>query len=53
MKILFLGNNSKLINFLSYNSCEVLHHHDKINLNFLTKNNIEFIISYGYRYIIN
>ena len=53
MKILFLGNDSKLINFLSHNSCEVLHYDDKINLDFLTKNNIEFIISYGYRYIIN
>ena len=53
MKILFLGNNSKLIDFLSCNSCEVLYYQDKINTDFLIKNNIEFIISYGYKYIIN
>jgi len=53
MKILFLGYNQEqtsLINFLKNKGYEVFHYQDKINLEFCL--NFDYIISYGYRYII-
>lgn len=53
MKILFLGYNQErtsLIDFLKDKGYEVFHYQDKINLEFCL--DFDYIISYGYRYII-
>lgn len=53
MKILFLGyQDAPLIDFLIENGEDVTVTNDKINPNFIISNAFEFIISYGYRYII-
>jgi len=53
MKILFLGYaDSPLINYLRSLGDEVLVTSDKINPAFIKENDIEFIVSYGYRHII-
>jgi len=53
MKILFLGdNNNKIINYFNNNYIDYMLYNDKINANIIKDNNINFIISYRYRYII-
>ena len=52
--ILFLGDNdNKLIQFIKSSDCNVIQTQNKININFLLDNNIDFVVSYGYRYIID
>ena len=53
MNILFLGDNEKILNFLKFRSSNVIQSQDKINIDFLLDNNIDFVVSYGYRYIIS
>ena len=51
--ILFLGDqDSPLLRWLSENEESVLHTTEKINPDFISKNEIFFLISYGYRHII-
>jgi methionyl-tRNA formyltransferase len=53
MKILFLGyKDSPLIDFLKNAGDEVLVTDEKITPAYLSENNPDFLISYGYRYII-
>ena len=53
MKILFLGyENSPLISHIQSLGDSVLVTNDKINTTFIRDRGIEFIVSYGYRYII-
>ena len=52
--ILFLGDSdNKLIQFIKSSDCNVIQTQNKININFLLDNNIDFVVSYGYRYIID
>jgi len=52
--ILFLGDNdNKLIQFIKSSDCNVIQTQNKININFLLDNDIDFVVSYGYRYIID
>ena len=52
--ILFLGNkNSTLIDFIENSGCKVIQTQSRIDVNFLLDNNIDFVVSYGYRYIID
>ena len=57
MKILFLGSDSKfqkrLINFLIDDGNFVMHLDKKINSSLFKKYNFDFLISYGYRFIID
>ena len=53
MKILFLGYlDSPLIKFLQETGAEVLVTNEKITIDFLSSHKPDFLISYGYRYII-
>ena len=53
MKILLLGpKNERIKNYFNFNGEEIYQTEKEIDLNFLILNRIEFIISYGYRYII-
>ncbi len=53
MKILFLGPDCpNLVGWLFRQGEKVVCHNDKITLDFVKENNIDFIISYGYRHII-
>jgi methionyl-tRNA formyltransferase len=53
MKILFAGyTDSALIDWLIKQGEDVIFTSDKVDLEFLKRNKIEFIISYGYRHII-
>ena len=53
-KVLFLGDkNSNLIDFLENSNCDVLQTQNRINVNFLLDNDVDFVVSYGYRYIID
>lgn len=52
--ILFLGNkNSTLIDFIEGSGYKVVQTQNRIDVNFLLDNNINFVVSYGYRYIID
>ena len=52
--ILFLGDNdNKLTQFIKSSDCNVIQTQNKININFLLDNDIDFVVSYGYRYIID
>ena len=53
MKVLFLGYpDSPIIQFLREIGEEVFISNDKINSIFILENKIDFIVSYGYRYLI-
>ena len=53
MKILFLGYmDNPLINFIRDNGDEVITCADKIDLNLVHDFGADFIVSYGYRYIV-
>ena len=53
MKILFLGNKpSSITKILNDNGNEVMEGFDPIDIHFLEKNRIGFIVSYGYRNLI-
>ena len=53
MKILFLGNKpSSITKILNDNGNEFMEWFDPIDIHFLEKNKIEFIVSYGYRHLI-
>lgn len=53
MNILYLGPwNDALIAFLSSGGDHIIHKEHKIGMDDIITNKIEFIISYGYRYII-
>lgn len=53
MKILFLGpSDLRLIKWIKKQENEVVVKNDKFDINFLKKNHFDFIISYGYRYLI-
>ena len=52
--ILFLGDSdNELIQFIKSSDCNVIQTQNKININFLLDNDIDFVVSYGYRYIID
>ena len=54
MKILYLGNeNSKILDFLKKDNNEIIVSDNKINIDLLKIDNIDFIISFGYRHIIS
>ncbi|WP_243388198.1 formyltransferase family protein [Bacillus kexueae] len=54
MKILLLGpERDRLKNFLKSFGDEVITYQDKLDVNSSVLDNVDFIISYGYRYIIN
>jgi len=53
MKVLYLGyHNSPLVKFLKSEGDSVFVYQDKINVDFCRDNGFDFIVSYGYRYII-
>lgn len=53
MNVLVLGyENSYASRVIEINGGKVLEYSDKINVDFLRQNSIEFIVSYGYRHII-
>ena len=53
-KILFLGReDSPLIAWLRKRGEQVSQTEDKINLDFLTRENFSFLISYGYRHVLS
>lgn len=54
MKILFLGGNlsQSLSEWLRKQGEDVLYTEEKVDINFVTKINPDFIISYNYKYII-
>jgi methionyl-tRNA formyltransferase len=53
VKILFLGySHSPLIKFLENKGNKVIVSEDKINASFIIENQIDFVISYGYRHLI-
>lgn len=53
MRVLFLGyTDSPLVYFLIGQRDDVITFSDKINVTFILDNQIDFIISYGYRYLI-
>jgi len=54
MKVLLLSPYpEKLKNLIIESGDEVISHEHPIDESFITKNNIEFIVSYGYRYKLN
>ncbi|MFK7807809.1 MAG: GNAT family N-acetyltransferase [Saprospiraceae bacterium] len=51
--ILFLGyDDSPLIHFLKTSGEQVIQKEDKVTVDFLKSNDIDFIVSYGYKHII-
>ena len=53
LRILFLGDDtSLLLNWLNANEEFVLHTNKKINADLIHSNNINFLVSYNYRYIL-
>ena len=52
MKILFLSEDEKLAKFLEEDSNTLVKTLEKIDEEFVLKNKIDFIVSYGYRYIL-
>lgn len=53
MNILFLGyKDLKIIDFLKKNNHYILHYDEKINPTTIIDHEIEFVISFGYRYIL-
>lgn len=53
MNILYLGpKRDNMIEYLQTSQDKVIHYEDEIDLNFCLRNNVDFIISYGYRHII-
>ncbi|MDC1447074.1 formyltransferase family protein [Candidatus Thioglobus sp.] len=54
LRILFLGDDtSPILNWLNDNEEFVLQTNDKINANLIHSNNINFLVSYNYRYILS
>ncbi|WP_169783783.1 formyltransferase family protein [Campylobacter curvus] len=53
MKILLLSQSEVLADFLRNNGQILLQTMDKIDENFVLKESIDFIVSYGYRYIVS
>lgn len=54
MRILFLGpKNEEIINFLISDNNYVIHTAKKIDYSYLENEEIDFLISYGYRHIID
>lgn len=55
-KILFLGpkneSQEKIFRYLYDNNCNITKVNSKLNVNFFSDNKFDFLISYGYRYII-
>lgn len=52
MKILFLSKDEELAKFLEEDSNTLVKTIEKIDEEFVLKNKIDFIVSYGYRYIL-
>ena len=52
MKILFLNEDDELAKFLEEDSNTLVKTIEKIDEEFVLKNKIDFIVSYGYRYIL-
>ena len=53
MKVLILSPYpQEIVKILEKNNDKYIIYNEKINVNFLIYNNIEFIISYGYKYIV-
>ncbi|WP_107785403.1 formyltransferase family protein [Campylobacter concisus] len=52
MKILFLSEDKELAKFLEEDSNTLVKTIEKIDEEFVLKNKIDFILSYGYRYIL-
>jgi len=52
MKILFLSEDEELAKFLEEDSNTLVKTIEKIDEEFVLKNKIDFIVSYGYRYIL-
>lgn len=52
-KVLFLGSDdSPLIEWLEVNNHEVFATSEKVSLVFIKENNFDYLVSYGYRYIL-